>query len=147
MATKFMREAKFRSAGSKLKVYAHEGKTGFNVGVSIKNPGMKALTGCQENFDNAEAAEARFKARVQESLDNGWVPREANEGGTRRVSFTSVPQAPAAPEPVKSQERVVEGDVVDKDGFVIDPKEGVGEVVPAEQPTEVTVKNGPKRRK
>jgi hypothetical protein len=135
MATKFSLESKFIAAGSKMKVYAHEGKNGVNVGVTIKSAGMRASTGCQACFDTAEAATARFDELVANAVSLGWAPRASTAGiATRRAAFTEIPPAPVAAETVE----VVGSDAVEP---------GSDEVpVPADAPAEPIVKkrNGKK---
>lgn len=93
--TKYMREAKFRSGEEKLTVYAHQGKTGFNVGVSHRKPGEKAVTGMQATFEKQEDAQKRFDELVKATTDAGWTPRQTG-GGPRKVAFTAIPTAPTA---------------------------------------------------
>jgi hypothetical protein len=148
MATKFSLESKFVAAGSKLKVYAHEGKQGVNLGVTIKNPGMKAATGCQSTFamEDVEKAKARFEELVRDAQSLGWTPRSSTNGvATRRASFSEVPPAPVAAE----VEKTVGTDPVDPDGFVIGADEPVGaEISTASDNSEpiVHAKGGRRRR-
>ncbi len=119
MATKYSLEAKFVANGSKLKVYAHEGKRGINIGVTIKNPGMRAVTGCPACVQDQDVAAARFYELVNDAISLGWTPKSTTSGvATRRTSFSLVPAAPGFVPPAPEVIAEIGGDPVDQDGFV-----------------------------
>jgi hypothetical protein len=99
---KFVLESKFVSAdGGKLKVYAREGKSGINIGVSHKAADApRAFVGLQEVLETKEAAETRFNERVAEAKAAGWTLKVASTA-TRMNAFSEMPKAAAAA-PVKN---------------------------------------------
>lgn len=111
---KFSREHKMISAdgNTKLRVYAKEGKRGINVGVTIKDPGVKARTGCQDTFENADAALNRFNALVKQGEDLGWMPRgESPAANGRRSAFSQIPASPGSEQAQATASEEVEGTI------------------------------------
>jgi len=95
--------AKYTAAnGGKLTVRAADGRRGINIGVTVKNPGEKALTGCQQTFELSETAEAQaneaFDKLCADAVTQGWtlkppyVRPPAKEKKPKRATLTEIPR-------------------------------------------------------
>ena len=97
------KNAKFTAAsGGKLTVRALEGRRGINVGVTVKNPGEKALVGCQSTFELSDTAEAQASAEFDklcaDAITQGWtlkppfVRPPAKEKKPKRATLIEIPR-------------------------------------------------------
>ncbi len=90
------------------RVYAKEGKRGFNLGVTVKGVNVKAFTTAQTTVDSREKSDEQFAKLVAEVKAKGWGPR-GDSNGRRRFTEIPVapgfvmPVAPVVPEPVIEQ--------------------------------------------
>lgn len=109
---KFKMESKFIAPDGKshFKLYANEGKNGFNLGATLKEPGQKAKTGMPKTVDTEEEAKKILEERVQDALANGYKLRATTGTGQvgRRSSFDRLPDfgngpvSPFVPAPTDS---------------------------------------------
>ncbi len=81
------------------RVYAKQGKRGFNLGVTVKGQNVKAFTTEQVTLETQAASDEAFDKLVAKVTSKGWGPR-GDSNGRRR--FAEVPMAPGfvAPAPV-----------------------------------------------
>ncbi len=103
---KFTRVTKLIAADgvTRLRIYAHSGKSGFNLGATLRSPGQKAQTGAQASVETLAEAESAFTKMVDEAVKRGWTVRVTNTGIGNRSRFTEIPDAPAAKKPVIKDE-------------------------------------------
>jgi len=95
MANQTRSSNKFTDAqGNTLTVYMREGKTGINIGVSLKtNEDGKAVTGCQSSHNGADpiaTATLEFDRLSNEALSQGWHLAQSPQ------SFDQIPVAAKA---------------------------------------------------
>lgn len=97
MPGKFTREAKFWGFDgvSKIRLYANQGKNGYNLGTTIKMPNERATTGMQITFQTEEEANKEFDRRVEDTAKKGYAPRGSGNGMIgRRSRFADLPTEP-----------------------------------------------------
>jgi hypothetical protein len=96
--------ARFVAGQSTLVVYMRSGKRGLNVGTSIKVPGKKAVTGCQQTFapngeegntDHEVEAMALVTKLREQAIEKGWTektrPPKKERVKKDRDAFKEVP--------------------------------------------------------
>ncbi len=97
MAGKFSLEAKFFGfdGTTKIRLYANQGKNGYNLGTTIKLLGQRATTGMQVTVQTEEEARKLFADRVEDTIAKGYKPRGSGTGMIgRRSTFASLPTEP-----------------------------------------------------
>ena len=89
--------AKFaNSEGSRLTVFAKNGKRGVNVGASLKAVGEPAQTGCRSTVATEIEGTEAWNTLKAAAIANGWTLTVAKD----RSSFTTIPLAnPKTAEP------------------------------------------------
>lgn len=97
MPGKFTREAKFFGFDgiTKIRLYANQGKNGYNLGTTMKSPNERATTGMQVTFQSEEEANKEFDRRVEDTVKKGYAPRGSGNGMIgRRSRFADLPTEP-----------------------------------------------------
>jgi len=76
--------------GAKVRVYARQSKhgIGFNTGVTLREPGKKALTGATGHADTQEEAMEQFSKLVALALESGFVPLARKTRAPKPPAFT-----------------------------------------------------------
>jgi len=97
MPGKYTREAKFTGFDgvTKIRLYANEGKNGYNLGTTMKEPNKRATTGMQVTFQTEAEANAEFDRRVADAKAKGYATRGGGTGMIgRRSRFNELPTEP-----------------------------------------------------